>query len=302
MKDFYEKENYTFEDIESLINNDVEESIYLDFKDAKSLDKSDTKKKEISKDVASFANSDGGIIIYGIKEENHKASSVSFIDGNEYTKEWLEQIINSSIQRRIQNLLVIPIRKDDNISQSIYIVKIPKSFDAPHINKDKRFYKRFNFESVPMEEYEIRQSYGQKIKSELLIDRFIMNQIDKDDYDDIKFLCEVDISNAGDVVDMNYKINVYFINLKGNARVNWDKTYSYDYTRLKSGRLKLSAYNTTPIYSNETVTAARFELLIQKKDYDTAFEDVSFEIKLFYSNGTDEMIVGKDFFLGLSKG
>src|SRR4051812_3819350 len=101
MKSFYDKEDYTIEDIESLIKNEVEESIYLDFKEARSLEKTDNKRKDISKDIASFANSDGGILIYGINEQNNKASSYSFIDGNEFTKEWLEQVINSTIQRHI---------------------------------------------------------------------------------------------------------------------------------------------------------------------------------------------------------
>ncbi|MDN3669776.1 ATP-binding protein [Echinicola jeungdonensis] len=112
MKSFYDKEDYKISDIQSLIDNEVEESIYLDFKASDALGKTDGKKKEISKDVASFANSDGGIIIYGIKEENHKANSFTYIDGNEFTKEWLERVINSSIQRRIDEIKIIPIRQN----------------------------------------------------------------------------------------------------------------------------------------------------------------------------------------------
>src|SRR5690606_323211 len=40
--------------------------------------------------------------------------------------------------------------------------KIPFSYNAPHISKDNRYYKRYNFSSVPMEEYEVRQSYNRK--------------------------------------------------------------------------------------------------------------------------------------------
>jgi hypothetical protein len=36
------------------------------------------------------------------------------------------------------------------------VVVVPQSFRAPHQASDKRFYKRFNFQSVAMEEYEIR--------------------------------------------------------------------------------------------------------------------------------------------------
>ena len=152
MDNFYDKTEYTINDILLLIEKEAEESIHLDFKESNGLDKSDGKKKDISKDVTSFANSDGGIIIYGIKELNHKAHSLSYIDVKIFTKEWLEQSINSTIQRRISDIVIFPIRHDNKIDQTIYIVKIPKSLDAPHLSKDKRFYKRFNFESVPMEE------------------------------------------------------------------------------------------------------------------------------------------------------
>src|SRR6218665_863407 len=101
MKSFFEKDRYEFDDLQSLIDNQIEESIHLDFKAGEALSKEPAKKKELSKDIASFANSDGGIIIYGLSEKNHVADSFSFIEGNIFTKEWLEQIINTTINRRI---------------------------------------------------------------------------------------------------------------------------------------------------------------------------------------------------------
>ena len=249
MENFYDKTEYAFEDVISLINNEVEESINLDFKEADALDKSDGKRKDISKDVASFANSDGGIIVYGIREENHKAKNITFINGNEFTKEWLEQIINSSIQRRISGILIYPIRKDGKIEETIYIVKIPKSLDAPHLSKDKRFYRRFNFESVPMEEYEIRQSYGQKIKSKLVIDRWLVKLINYNNLDDKdhQFQCEVTLLNIGDILEASYKVNVYLLNFNRNIKFSWAKNQThYDYTWLED---KKATSTKAPLYN-----------------------------------------------------
>lgn len=163
----FDKEEFTIEDIQWLIDNQIEESINLDFKGCGSIGKSDGKKKEISKDVSAFANSAGGLIIYGLMEENHKANSFSFIDGNVYTKEWLEHVINSNITKRINDLKIIPIRNNGKIEETIYIVKIPESDNSPHMSKDGRFYKRFNFESQIMQEFEIRQLYN-KLKKTVL--------------------------------------------------------------------------------------------------------------------------------------
>ena len=288
MKDFYIKDEFTIEDIFSLIKNEVEESIYLDFKDAKALDKSDNKKKEISKDVASFANSDGGIIIYGITEENHKASKISYVDGNIYTKEWLEQIINSSIQRRIPNLLVFPIRNNNNLSETIYIVKIPKSFEAPHLSKEKRFYKRFNFESVQMEEYEIRQSYGQKLKSKLKINGWAFNfeKLDERNEEYI-FSFEVQILNEGTITESDYKINVYFESYP-YITLSWPASLkNYNCTELEN-RTKISGHSIFPIYPEEAIDAFKFNLKVAKEHIKYAFDNVPILIKLFYSGGEDE--------------
>ena len=46
--------------------------------------------------------------------------------------------------------------KTINPGRVLYVVSVPQSNRAPHMASDNRFYKRFNFESVPMEEYEVR--------------------------------------------------------------------------------------------------------------------------------------------------
>lgn len=92
--DFFEKTEYSIDDLTALIDNEAEESAHLEFKEARALSKDDKKKIEIAKDVSAFANSDGGIIVYGIEEQEYKAHALSYIDGNTYTKEWLEQVIH----------------------------------------------------------------------------------------------------------------------------------------------------------------------------------------------------------------
>ena len=76
--------------VSEFFDNKIEESINLDYKRGESLVNSDKAKKELSKDVSSFANSDGGIIIYGVEEIDHIPSNYVFVDGNQISKEWIE--------------------------------------------------------------------------------------------------------------------------------------------------------------------------------------------------------------------
>lgn len=152
---------WTEQDIQDLIKNQIEESLNLDYKAADSLSKSvEGKKREIAKDVSAMANSDGGVIIYGVREysdpdKKHLPEKLDPINRVDFPKEWLEQIINTNIFPRISNIVIEPITIRSSSSDVVYVVTIPKS-DTAHQASDKRYYKRFNFESTAMYDYEIR--------------------------------------------------------------------------------------------------------------------------------------------------
>lgn len=140
----------------SLIENQIEENLNLEYKSAKALEKQPGKTIEISKDVSAFANGDGGIIIYGIKEDSDQRQLPKELDPirkSDFPKEWLEQIINDKIRPRINNLKIHPVEIAHD--EVIYVVEIGKS-DTAHQADDRRYYRRFNFQSVPMYDYEIR--------------------------------------------------------------------------------------------------------------------------------------------------
>ncbi|MHB1006192.1 MAG: AlbA family DNA-binding domain-containing protein [Chloroflexota bacterium] len=146
-------------DIQSMIQNLVKESINLDYKGSPSLDpKDEAKKNEISKDISSFANSSGGVVLYGVVEANHIPKNIdSAYDPVVVTREWLEQIINSRIQRRIDGVRINQIELHaTQPGKVIYAVSVPQSNSGPHMAADHKYYKRFNFQSVPMEDYEVR--------------------------------------------------------------------------------------------------------------------------------------------------
>jgi len=145
-------------DLLKLIETGEKENIQLDYKACYALALTDRKKDEISKDVSAFANSGGGTIIYGIIEDGNIPTKLDIgYDPNQISKEWIEQVINSRIQRRIDNIIINPVELKSSFPGKVaYVVHVPQSMRAPHQAGDKRFYKRFNFSCVPMEEYEIR--------------------------------------------------------------------------------------------------------------------------------------------------
>lgn len=152
-------EPWSFERVQTMIDDGVEESLHLDYKGAGSLAKISQKRDEIVKDVTAFANSDGGIIIYGISEysdvaRKHLPRSIEPINRSDFSREWLEHVISNAAPR-ISHIRIypIPIAADD--TKCLYVVEIPKG-ETAHQATDGRYYRRYNFESVIMRDHEVR--------------------------------------------------------------------------------------------------------------------------------------------------
>jgi len=153
-------------DLLEMVKAGTQESIELDFKDSQALVNVKGKKDvryEISKDVSAFANSAGGTLIYGMVEDKstHVAAGLDVgVDPAVITKEWLQQIITSTIHRKINGVRVHQIVLATHSPGKVaYVVYVPQSMRTPHQALDKKFYKRYEYESVAMEEYEVRDLY-----------------------------------------------------------------------------------------------------------------------------------------------
>lgn len=197
--------------VQQYIDDCVEESSTLDYKAADALGKNDGKKKEITKDVSAMANSAGGIIIYGIKEydapdKKHLPEKLDGIDRIEFSKEWLEHIINN-IQPRMEGLTIYPVDIDTGQNHVVYVVEILQSTTA-HQAKNYRYYKRFNFASVPMEDYEIRDVMNRSIAPNAQVEfGYIGPKIEGKTH---SYTLKIVVKNLGFQVINNFKIKVTF--------------------------------------------------------------------------------------------
>jgi hypothetical protein len=143
--------------LNQLIRVGEQESLNLDYKQSAALGKEDKKKNELSKDVSALANSAGGFLVYGMIEDGHVPTAIDVgVDRNVLSKEWLESVINGSIKPAVENIVIQPISVGGG-DQVVYVVEVPQATKrAPHQARDFRYYKRNNFESTPMEDYEVR--------------------------------------------------------------------------------------------------------------------------------------------------
>lgn len=227
--------------IQELIDNPTEESLILEYKSAEALGKTDAKKKEITKDVSAMANSAGGVILYGVKEydeptKRHLPEKIDTVNRNEFSKEWIEQIINN-IRPRIDGVIIHPVTIDGNQAKVVYVIEIQQSATA-HQATDYRYYKRFNFESVPMEDYEIRDVMNRLTTPDASVEfkfRTLSRTSDLHEY-----ALEVFIRNQGNLVINNFKLEFIFPNMIASMRHSIDGRPNAQFSVNKNGDYVIS--------------------------------------------------------------
>jgi hypothetical protein len=158
-------------DLQRLVDEGLEESLTLDYKASPALTRDGKGPDEICKDVTALANSAGGQIVYGIEEDKATKKPSRVDDGvadPKVTREWIEQILNSRVQPRLNG--VTTTRIDMGNGQFGYVISVPQTQTGPHQSPEGKYYKRFDLQSVPMHDYEIRDIMRRSTTPDLYTD------------------------------------------------------------------------------------------------------------------------------------
>lgn len=179
----------TLLDVERMIRDAVQENIHLDYKDSKAIHNG--ARGDLAKDVSAFANSDGGVLIYGVEEKDNLPQRIDQgVNDTEVSREWIESAVMTGINPRVEDVRILPLPVSPG--RSLYVIEVQKSFRGPHQASDKRYYKRHNFKSAPMEDYEINDLRGRRRRLDPLV------SFEVGFYQD--FLSVFDVMNVGNVV------------------------------------------------------------------------------------------------------
>ena len=165
---------WSLEDISVLLHSDEwRESDVHDYK-------SEWKRPddELKKDICSFANHEGGIIFFGIKESNGIATELCGIDN--LGEDEFELMLSNSLSNCIEpvkpsfSIQVIPF---DN-GKCILVLEIKEGYNKPYCNKnDKRFFIRGNVGKVAMTYMQIEEMFLHTNSLYERIDQFLDKRV-----------------------------------------------------------------------------------------------------------------------------
>ena len=190
MSQFHDNEYWNGE-LVRLLFDQVPEDSHREYKDKMALlplhqggGGIDSQKRalDVSKDVSSFLNSDGGVLIYGVPETNDPTSTggspvpLSEPEGIGFPREGgrTETVSKETIERLItDNISPIP---DANLfkitevpfeDRIVFFVEVKPGIGNVWQATDKRYYHRSNYENRPMEHNQIEMVRSRSVSSDL---------------------------------------------------------------------------------------------------------------------------------------
>jgi len=165
--------NLEFNDLQEFLETGQEENLMLDFKtvnDSKLINKDD--KKNFAKALSGFANSSGGLIIWGVdaRKNSSGVDCVTKLPGIKNAKQFLSRLNEltgmavSPIVDGVQHRLI-----ESDSKKAFVVTYIPESDSPPHMAKlgEDRYFKRSGDSFYKMEHFDLEDMFGRRPRPKL---------------------------------------------------------------------------------------------------------------------------------------
>lgn len=152
----------TLDDVQSLIADGVREGETIDYKHLKNWEKGESD-ASVAKDASAFANSAGGLLVYGVATSKDDPTMPDRIVG-------LEPQLIRKVQRAITDLIRHPIpgvrwkSLPAGAAPEVFLVDIPASPLAPHQHARERvYYRREGDQNLAMSHDLVEMYFGRRL-------------------------------------------------------------------------------------------------------------------------------------------
>lgn len=130
----------------------------------------DRGRRELLKDVCAFANAGGGVLAFGLVDEEGAAKELAPItdEGPDAAILRVGQIIDAGIEPRLRGWRLKPVDVEGGY---VLLLRVPASFDGPHryvVNDASRFVMRSGRHTVDLTYQQLRSAFG---STSTLLDR-----------------------------------------------------------------------------------------------------------------------------------
>lgn len=237
------------------------ESLFMDYKrksDPAKVELSKDDKRNLDKALSGFANSEGGVLIWGIEKDNGAIGAYDLIKQPELFVEHLNTLASDRVSPGVDG-----VRHEVVFSGTdggVVVTYVPKSENTPHrsIGKAGQYYKRHGDRFQYMEHFEIEDMFGRRARPKLSLDISLRKVVNSKP--DPTYGLVVHIHNDGKAISQHYGFDFDFIDkLIAGVSVITGRPGMYNAAEVVDGICTLKYRNShydddnRPLYPGETI-------------------------------------------------
>lgn len=202
---------FTETQLTEILNDRAQEGMYLEFKRGAALDKSSSARSELVKDCTGFANAGGGVLLYGIAEENMEgipsAASLSPVPTPGIDGDWITTVLRSNSSPPLSHFEVSELNVDGG---RVIAIEVEAASTAHQNLIDRRYYQRAGRNTEPMVDFQIRDVMNRRLRPEIRIDAKLVRKelFDKTRKPEYRKAPQVAITNVGQVTLENWQFEI----------------------------------------------------------------------------------------------
>ncbi|MDD2763907.1 MAG: ATP-binding protein [Opitutaceae bacterium] len=278
-------------DLQRLVSDQINESRSIDYKREWRLT-GDSDKREFLFDAASFANAGGGDLVYGIEAKDGVPLSVVGLTGFNSDAEQLrsEETLARGIAPRLAGVTFQTILVGSG--KTIFIVRIPRSWSAPHMvtfGDADRFYSRHSTGRFRLDVTQLRTAFLQSAKVADRIRDFRLERISRIAAGEVGVklwsrVCVVwHLMPLEEWTEFDYsrllKLEAPYLRPMGNGISGWGEQINFDGLMIRSILDKGVVASYVQVFRNGCIEAVLPQPVMEEK-------------KLLFSGYEDEARVG----------
>jgi len=157
-------EDMNWDSIQKLVKNGIAEAVDIDFK-RDPYGGADSDKKELAKDIAAFANTNGGLLLIGIDETGGAATGIESFTNTDETVNKVRQVV-ASLVAPLPQFETKTIPDPDDESSGVVAIIVQKSAYAPHAvcyNDTLRYPQRHGATTFYLSEAQVAARYKERL-------------------------------------------------------------------------------------------------------------------------------------------
>lgn len=211
--------------VRQLLKDGAKEDLHLEFKTKKNESRPelhDSDVRSLSRVLSGFANSDGGVLVWGVETDaESRASVLKPIAKVADFESRLQKSLLNAVQPTIDGLRMESIPLDNKSGHGFVKMLIPRSDKTPHRSMyDREYVRRSGDQFYNLEHFDLEDAFGRRPRPVLELHVMLFARAGDDPFEDLR----IDVRNAGRGLARHVNIIVEFP--PGTVMASWDHGWS----------------------------------------------------------------------------